>query len=259
MKTGIIGYGFVGKAVAAAYDEVLIVDPAYPEISQTIDTLKQECNVIFICVPTPSTAKGDCDTRILEDTMEQLKGYTGLIISKSTATPNVYANLESKYSDLKFAHVPEFLTAANAVEDYLMPVKVLIGSKPKIRMEVFAAVMTPKIRYDMTHVQYCDVAEAAMYKYLANTMLAMKVIMNNEFYDLCQSLNVNYGLVASIAKTDPRLGDTHWAVPGPDGSRGFGGACFPKDTQALLNLAKFMNVDMSMLENAIDKNKGYRA
>jgi UDPglucose 6-dehydrogenase len=82
----------------------------------------------------------------------------------------------------------------------------------------------------------------------------MKVIMNNEFYDLCQSLKVNYDNVANIAKTDPRLGDTHWAVPGPDGSRGFGGACFPKDTQALLNLAKFFNVDMSMLQSAIDKN-----
>jgi UDPglucose 6-dehydrogenase len=254
MTVGIIGYGFVGKAVAAAYDEVMIFDPAYPDISKPIDTLKQECDTIFICVPTPTLADGACDVRTLECTMELLKDFSGLIVSKSTATPQVYAGLESKYSDLKFAHVPEFLTAANAVDDYLMPVKVIIGCKARIRMEVFAAVMTTKIRYDLTHIQYCEVAEAAMYKYLANTMLAMKVIINNEYYDLCNSLNINYGVIANMAKTDPRLGDTHWAVPGPDGSRGFGGACFPKDTQALLSLSKFMNVDMSMLQAANDKN-----
>jgi UDPglucose 6-dehydrogenase len=254
MTIGIIGYGFVGKAVAAAYDEVMISDPAYPEISKTIDTLKKECDTIFICVPTAQSADGSCDTSIITMVMEQLSDYTGLVISKSTATPDFYSYLEQAYSHLKFAHVPEFLTAANAVEDYLMPVKVLIGCDPKIRMEVFGAVMTPKIRYDLTHVQYSSVAEASMYKYLANTMLAMKVIINNEFYDLCQSLNVNYSNVSNIAKTDPRLGDTHWQVPGPDGSRGFGGACFPKDTSALSTLAKFLNVDMSMLNTAIAKN-----
>jgi len=254
MKVGIIGYGFVGKAVAAAYDEVMISDPAYPEQNRSIEELKTNCDTIFICVPTPQLDDGACDTKILVNVMEQLTGYTGLVISKSTATPNFYADLEAKYVDLKFAHVPEFLTAANAVDDYLYPVKVIIGAKQSIRLDVFNAIMTNKINFDLTKVQYCTVAEASMYKYMANTMLAMKVIINNEYYDLCNSMKINWNAISEMAKTDPRLGTTHWQVPGPDGSRGFGGACFPKDTAALASLAKFLNVDMSMLNTAIDKN-----
>lgn len=254
MKVGIIGYGFVGKAVAAAYDEVMVYDPAYPDISKTIYDIKNQCDVIFICVPTPQYIDGSCDTRILVGVLDQLVGFSGLVISKSTATPNFYADIEERYSGLKFAHVPEFLTAANAVDDYLYPVKVIIGAKSSIRLDVFTAIMTPKVNYDLTKVQYCTVAEASMYKYMANTMLAMKVIINNEFYDLCNSMKINWNAVSEMAKSDPRLGTTHWQVPGPDGSRGFGGACFPKDTAALASLAKFLNVDMSMLNTAIDKN-----
>jgi UDPglucose 6-dehydrogenase len=97
-----------------------------------------------------------------------------------------------------------------------------------------------------------------MFKYVANTMLAMKVIMNNEYYDLCNALGISWDNVAKIAAADARLGDTHWAVPGPDGSRGFGGACFPKDTTALLSLAKFLNIDVSMLSAAVTKNQQLR-
>ena len=74
-------------------------------------------------------------------------------------------------------------------------------------------------------------------------------------YDLSKDLHLNWETIASIAKTDSRLGNTHWAVPGPDGKRGFGGACFPKDTEALINIASTTATDMSMLKTAIEKNK----
>lgn len=255
MKIGIIGYGFVGKAVAAAYeeDQLLINDPLYKD-STSIKDMKEQANAIFVCVPTPQGDTGECDTRILIDVLGQLNDYTGIIISKSTATPPVYAELESRYSHLKFAHVPEFLTAANAVVDYQYPVNIVIGARQELRQDIFATIITNKIHFDYTRVKFCSVAEASMFKYLANTMLAMKVIINNEYYDLCNSLGISWDNVATVAESDARLGDTHWQVPGPDGSRGFGGACFPKDTAALASLAKFLNVDMSMLNTAIDKN-----
>lgn len=258
MKIGIIGYGYVGKAVAAAYepDQVMINDPMHE--SATIAEIKSQADAIFICVPTPETTDGSCDTSILFSVLEQLNGYKGIVIAKSTAVPQVYASLEAKYSELKFAHVPEFLTAANAVTDYQFPVQIVIGCKQELRLEVFDIIATDKIRYDMTTVKYCTVAEAAMFKYVANTMLAMKVIMNNEYYDLCKSLGISWDKVSQIAQADPRLGHTHWAVPGNDGNRGFSGGCFPKDTQALLSLAKFMCVEMSMLNSAIKKNKKLR-
>lgn len=258
MKIGIIGYGYVGKAIAAAYDkeQVLINDPLHE--SASISDIKAQCDAVFVCVPTPSYADGSCDTTTLVDVLDKLRGYTGFVICKSTAVPQVYAQLELKYSDLKFAHVPEFLTAANAEVDYQYPVNIVIGCKQEYRQDIFSLIITDKINFDMTTVKFCSVAEASMFKYLANTMLAMKVVINNEYYDICTSLGISWDNVARIAETDPRLGNTHWAVPGADGKRGFAGACFPKDVSALLSLAKFLNSDPSMLEAAVKKNQKLR-
>jgi UDPglucose 6-dehydrogenase len=258
MKIGIIGYGYVGRAIASAYEEsqVLINDPLHE--STSITEMKAQCAAIFICVPTPAHTDGSCDTATLADILNQLNGYTGVVIAKSTAVPQIYAELESKYSNLKLAHVPEFLTAGNALIDYQFPVKIVIGCRQELRQEVFDIILTDKIHFDVTTVQFCSIAEAAMFKYIANTMLAMKVVINNEYYDICTSLGISWDNVAKIAATDPRLGNTHWAVPGPDGSRGFGGACFPKDTTALLSLANFLNADPTMLTAAVNKNKNLR-
>ena len=111
----------------------------------------------------------------------------------------------------------------------------------------------------MTTIQYCSIGEAAMVKYVANATLAMKVVINNEFYDICRTLGIKWDNVARVASTDPRLGNTHWQVPGPDGARGFGGGCFPKDMNALLSLAQFLHSDPSMLEAAMKKNDKLRA
>jgi UDPglucose 6-dehydrogenase len=255
-KIGIIGYGFVGKAVAASYDNVLVSDPAYPDITQSIETLKNKCKCIFICVPTPQSATGECNTRILESVINELTGYEGIVISKSTASPELYDEIE-KTSGLNFAHVPEFLTQANAVHDYLNPRKVVIGCNKEIRKKVKKYVLTDLVNFQ-GKVEYCTAAEASFFKYLANTMLAMKVIMNNEYRELAQALGISYDRVADIAASDERLGHTHWNVPGPDGKYGFGGACFPKDTTALAFIASLVGAEMAMLNTAIIKNKDLR-
>jgi UDPglucose 6-dehydrogenase len=261
MKIGIIGYGFVGKAVANSFAgnediTVKIHDPAYPDISKPIEKLKKKCEAIFICVPTPQDSEGVCDTSILDTVLEQLLGYNGIVISKCTAPPLKYRELESVLG-LKLVHAPEFLTAANANFDYVNPTKIVIGSKQKY-WEAATNYILPFVNFKSSQVECCSIAEAAMFKYVANTMLAMKVIMNNEYADLCEKLNINWENVAEIAETDQRLGHTHWKVPGPDRKRGFGGACFPKDTSALVNIAAGVGVEMSMLTNAVLKNKTYR-
>ena len=258
MKVGIIGYGYVGKAVASVYGDVLYYDPAYQEGSHSINELKQQCEVIFVCVPTPSDKNGSCDSQILTETIAHLTGFTGLVISKSTAIPQVYSDLQARYPEMKLAHVPEFLTTENAEMDYQYPVNIVIGCRQDIRQDVFSAIITDKVHFDYTKVKFCNIAEAAMFKYLANTMLAMKVVINNEYYELCNSLGISWNAITKIAENDPRLGDTHWKVPGPDGSHGFGGTCLTKDTLAIQSLAKFLNVDMSMLNSALVKNSVLR-
>lgn len=250
MIIGIIGYGVVGKAVASAYDEVMIYDPKYPNFSGSIAELKTKCGAIFICVPTPSTSDNACDTRILVGVLDQLRGYGGLVICKSTATPNFYAHLEQTYSELKLAHVPEFLSPESAIDDYLFPTKIVIGAKSDLRMDVFGVIMSDKITYDFTKVQYCSLAEAAMFNYLVNAMLAMKTVISSEFSELSNSLGVKWDAVANIAKTDSRLGNTNWESSASE---------ITGDSLILSGLAKFMNVDMSMLNAAIAKNESSRS
>lgn len=255
MKIGIIGYGYVGSAVAASYpdDKILINDPKHPIKSRSISYLKKHCRAIFVCVPTPQTETGDCDTTILKEVIAELSDYTGLVISKSTASPTVYQMLEDQHN-IKLAHVPEFLTQARAKFDYVNPHKIVVGCKESLRSDVAEVLMSSAINFNRVNIEYCSIAEASFFKYLANTMLAIKVIMNNEFYQLSNKLNISWDSVTKIAKTDYRLGATHWQVPGPDGSFGFGGACFPKDTEALSHLAKQQKVPMTVLETAIKTN-----
>ena len=260
-KIGVIGYGFVGKAVANSFAgkeevKVKIHDPAFPDISKSIDKIKEKSDAIFVCVPTPQYDHGGCDTSILEGVLEQLLGYEGIVICKSTAPPILYRHLENELG-LKLVHAPEFLTAKNANDDYINPVNVVIGCKHKLYEEASQFIL-PFIQFAPANVEYCSIAEAAMFKYVANTMLAMKVIMNNEYAELCDKMNINWENVSEIASSDKRLGHTHWKVPGPDGQRGFGGACFPKDTSALINMADELDIEMSMLMTAIRTNDRLR-
>lgn len=259
MKIGIIGYGYVGSAVAASYpaEEILINDPALPEQSIPIATLKDLCSAIFVCVPTPQLESGACDTTILEQVIDDLSDFTGIVIAKSTASPVIYETLEKTYS-IKLAHVPEFLTQARAKYDYVNPHKIVVGCKEEIKDQVASILLSSAINFDRVNIEYCSISEASFFKYMANTMLAMKVIINNEMFDLANALNLNWDNLSNIAKTDYRLGSTHWSVPGPDGSRGFGGACFPKDTAALEYIAKTADIDLSILTAAIIKNNAYR-
>jgi len=258
MKIGIIGYGYVGSAVANSYpdDKILINDPKYPLKSKSISKLKQKCKAIFVCVPTPQSATGECDVSILEKVLRKLQGFEGVVIAKSTANPLVYQQLEQHY-DLKLAHVPEFLTQARAKFDYVNPHKIVVGCQSYLREQVTEILLNSAVNFERINIEYCSIGEAAMFKYLANTMLAMKVIINNEYFDLTKALNLDWDVIVNMARTDYRLGATHWQVPGPDGDRGFGGACFPKDTSALQHLAQQLGVDTTMLTTAIKKNNQY--
>lgn len=259
MKIGIIGNGYVGSAVAASYptNEILINDPKLDAQSVDICQLKDQCRAIFVCVPTPSSDSGECDTQILETVLRNLQGYAGVVIAKSTASPMFYKQMEQEL-DLDLAHVPEFLTQARAKFDYVNPHKIVVGCKEKIQNKVTDVIMASAVNFDRVKIEYCSIDEASYFKYMANCMLAMKVIINNELYTLAQELELNWETLSSIAKTDSRLGNTHWAVPGPDGKRGFGGACFPKDTAALQALAQQFNIDLSILNATIQANKNYR-
>ena len=95
---------------------------------------------------------------------------------------------------------------------------------------------------------------AEMVKYFANTFLATKVSFANEMKIICEKLEIDYDKVVEYAIYDNRLGKSHWAVPGPDGKPGFGGSCFPKDINALINKAKELGVETDVLNSVWKTN-----
>ena len=96
--------------------------------------------------------------------------------------------------------------------------------------------------------------QAEMMKYTANVHLAVKVSLANEISQICHNLNISYDKVIQLATKDTRLGESHWSVPGPDGLLGFGGSCFPKDINALINRARELGIQTPVMKGAWEKN-----
>jgi UDPglucose 6-dehydrogenase len=100
--------------------------------------------------------------------------------------------------------------------------------------------------------------EASFVKYGINSYLASKVLWFNQFYDVVNKHGSNFGKVVGAITADSRVGRSHTTVPGFDGRRGYGGACFPKDTSALAHFADGLGVDMTVLKEVISSNNKYR-
>jgi UDPglucose 6-dehydrogenase len=257
MKVGIIGLGFVGNAIRMAFDKyggpspLVLVDPAKGYTNTYEDLVS--CDAIFVCVPSPQGDDGSCDTSILEDVLAKLRAvnFNGTVISKCTAPPDVYNRLNDEYPNL--IHAPEFLTAANAVEDYARGTFVFIGGNVPAHKYMAERVIRES-QTELSSVYYCSIGEAALAKYAINSFLATKVVFMNELYKMATKAGLDYDKVSAMIRADSRIGTSHMQVPGPDGSFGFGGMCFPKDTAALLKYAESLNLNMNVVDAAVKKN-----
>jgi UDPglucose 6-dehydrogenase len=252
-KIGIVGIGFVGGAIQYAMQDwcnLICVDTDPTRSTHQFKDLK-DCEAIFICVPSPQGDDGRCDTSILESVLECLQDFTGVIISKCTASPEVYTQLNDKYPNL--VHAPEFLVAATATHDYINGTFAFVGGRIQAyRNQAEEVIKLGQRNLEVIH--HCTIAEAAMAKYTINTFLATKVVWMNELYQLCTKMGIDYKQVMAMASTDCRIGSSHLKVPGPDQSFGFGGACFPKDTAALLKIAEDHAIQLNVLDAAVKKN-----
>ena len=261
---GIIGQGFVGSAVregmqnyynVVAYDK----DPNKFSNAESILDVVSKTKMTFLCVPTPMRASGQCDLRILRLALDEISASAQtenyIVVIKSTIPPGTTEQLNTEYSNLDIVFNPEFLTEANAVEDYKNQNRIIIGGdRPSSTYvkQIFAKAF-PKVPIIKTS---STIAETI--KYVTNTFLSMKVSYANEIYQICKALDIDYDKVIEYARYDERLGNSHWSVPGPDGDFGFGGHCFPKDIAALQFVAKTYGIDSTMLDAAIAKNKMVR-
>ncbi len=262
---GIIGKGFVGGAMYENFKNVfntLVWDT--DETKRNVATFREfveTSDIIFVCVPTPMKSSGECDVSIVSAVIDDIAQIDRrkYVVIKSTVTPGTTSRLASDLN-MTIGFNPEFLTEANAHNDFRTQPLIVIGADDP----GLATVMT-QLYYEfnsavdnVAHVIQRTTKESELFKYLANSFLATKVIFANEFKILCDKVDVDYGRIAELAVLDKRLGHTHWRVPGPDGHFGFGGSCFPKDTSALLSYADEIGTVLWLLTEATYINEEIR-
>ena len=256
MNIGIIGQGFVGNAVyqkfknsfnVRTYDIKGIIHCNSTE-QETLDN-----EAVFICLPTPMNQDGSCHIDIVEAAIKRVFefGVAKTVVIKSTVPPGTCAKWNKQFPSLDIVFNPEFLTEANAVSDYENQTRIILGGprKSTTKLKPIFAKVFPKASIIKTASTYAE-----MVKYVTNSFLATKVSFANEMYQICEGLDVDYDKVIEYATYDERLGKSHWAVPGPDGDFGYGGHCFPKDVNALIEVAIANKVFPLMLVATDEKN-----
>lgn len=257
-KVGIIGQGFVGQALKESfskYYEVFTYDKSVVKISthNSVSELCESCDAVFVCVPTPMNEDGSCNVSIVEHICSEAvsAGKDHAIVIKSTVPPGTTKRLNEQLNTDQIAFNPEFLTERFASQDFKNTNRVLLGGNIRVTtaLKQFYSHVFPNVTVIKT-----DSSTAEYVKYLSNCFLAVKVSLANEFAALCGADGVDYDKVCEYATFDPRLGHTHWVVPGPDGKRGFGGSCFPKDLNAILHFANEMGTPCHTLQGAWETN-----
>lgn len=260
MKIGIIGMGYVGKAVQASWlgsqHEVVYYDPAVAGSLPDVESVVNERpGAIFVCVPTPSTDTGSCDTSIVKLTLDKIIGqYAGIVIVKSTVTPDFWYDYTT-CSNL--FHVPEFLVASSAITDYLNPEFIFIGGNKNEAYQVSRILSKSAVNLAVP-VYHTDLITASLVKYFMNTFLATKVTVLNQFSQLSNALGANWQEFTEMIEMDPRMGASHNQVPGPDGQYGYGGACFPKDVRAIIQCINTHGVSAGIIEAVDSANTSFR-
>ena len=267
---GIVGNGFVGKAVRESFKKyfnvfVFDLDKNKANIA-TLEELVKKCKIIFLCLPTPMEKDGSCHLGILEETLDKIDDWCDesefygseqrTIVIKSTIQPGTTEDWNKKYKHIDIAFNPEFLTEANAINDFKNQNRIILGG-PRPATSILKTLFSKA--FPKSSIIKTGSNTAEMVKYFTNCFLATKVSFSNEMRQICEKSKIDYDKVVEYGLYDQRIGNSHLSSPGPDGSYGFGGHCFPKDVNALMFLAREKGVDPSVLQAVWNKNLEVRA
>ena len=216
--------------------------------------------VCFITVGTPQCEDGSADLRCIKEAVRTIgaaiKQYT-VIVNKSTVPPgtaDIVTNTLKELTDAEFDVVsnPEFLKQGNAVNDFLKPDRVIIGSDSQRATEIMQELYAPFLRTG-NPVITMDVKSAELTKYASNTFLALKISYANEIANICEKIGANVEMVRAGMCADKRIG-TQFLFPG----LGYGGSCLPKDVNALIKTAVNNDCDYGLLKAIDDINHNQR-
>ncbi|MFH1370059.1 MAG: UDP-glucose/GDP-mannose dehydrogenase family protein [Planctomycetota bacterium] len=245
-----------------------IYEPGLTEIVQHNEKLKRlvfttdlkhgvdNSQIIFLAVGTPSMADGSADISavlaVAGDIAQLMQDYR-IIATKSTVPVGTYRKIEEvmkSRTDKRFDYVsnPEFLKEGSAVEDFMSPDRIIIGTEKESVRETMSQLYRPFMRKG-NRIIFMDPASAEMTKYAANVMLATRISFMNEVAALCERVGANVESVRHGVGSDSRIGRA-FLFPGV----GFGGSCFPKDVRALIYIGGKEKVEMKIAKAAEQAN-----
>ncbi len=214
----------------------------------------QSSQIIFIAVGTPPDEDGSADLQyvlaVAKDIGMHMNGFK-VVVDKSTVpvgtADKVRAEIE-KHTQEEFAVVsnPEFLKEGAAIDDFMKPDRVVIGTDNEEAAEIMRNLYAPYVRTGKPII-VMDIRSAELTKYTANAMLATKISFMNEIANLCDAVGANVEMVRKGIGSDRRIGP-HFIFPGP----GYGGSCFPKDVQAIIRTANEYGKELRIL-NAVEQ------
>mgnify|MGYP003670168227 FL=1 len=257
LKIGIIGNGFVGSAINENLKnnyKFLIYDRK-PDLAncKSTEEVVRGAKIVFVALPTPMQRDGSCDLSIIFSAMSEIYNCydDNIIILKSTVAPGTCEEIRQRFPRMRIVFSPEFLTESNHIEDFKNCNRMIFGGHPEDTAECVRLLQTvfPDKYYFTT-----DWKTAEMVKYFINSFLATKVSFANEIKQICDKAGIDYDSVAKLALYDNRIGNSHLQVPGPDGHKGFGGKCFPKDMNALTYFSFVQGIKPTVLVAAWEKN-----
>lgn len=235
MKIGLIGYGIVGKAADNTFSQ--IYDTVKYDKYKDLDDFNSllNCDFVFIMVPTPfDCEKNRVNEEAIVESLSKLEEicFRNTVIVKSTVPPGSCDFFSNKFN-LNIVFNPEFLRESTTPnEDFKNQDTIVIGTESE---EIFQSVKEMYQKVTVPHAKFYHTTskEAEMVKTAQNTMLASRVALANMVYDACDKNGVDYQKVKQIAFDNFEILGPHMVqVPGPDGNRGFGGKCLPKDIRA---------------------------
>jgi len=218
-----------------------------------------KADIVFIAVGTP-TRRGDGHADLsyvysaAKEIAASMSGYT-VVVTKSTVPvgtgKQVFEIIKNENPDLEFdvASNPEFLREGSAINDFMRPDRVVVGTMGKKAKKMLQQIYRPLYLIE-TPIQFTDLETAELIKYAANAFLAVKISYINQIADLCEQVGADVHDVAKGMGLDKRIG-AKFLHPGP----GYGGSCFPKDTLALVKTAELMGGQISIVDEVVRYNQ----
>ena len=249
MKIGFHGHGAIGSAISSVHEGL---GQTVIRHDLNLGTDRQsllQCDVIFICLPSPQSAIGKCDLSIIDGELHKLNdlGYRGIVVMKSTVPPGTGVDYSEKF-EFTYVSCPEFLREHQAIDDYLSQKVHIIGTVgnniPTVLNDVLSVLPGETLAMDIT--------DAELTKYFHNTFNAWRIVFANAFNDLSTELAGNYDNVLNAFCNINNVPDDY--LKSNPKFKGFGGPCLPKDTAALAYLANELSLGSNIWSFALEEN-----